>query len=278
MALGLRSARPKIPTEYASPARAELGLRIAERAAAADTLARIQDATGWSMSAPRREAERKVAVAETALGDAQKAAGASLAASVVSGEDVTPPSLIEARATLAAARDSLAAAQSAEAHLANQLPGAELALRKAEHRVRQAAAAVVREHPALNGLMAKVEKSQRELLSHGGILEALIDANVFPRDDETGHRLRTPEAEQYEAARFRMSVLDTWKFQVGYLQGVPHGVLPENLGGRLKQGVPHGVLPENLGGRLKQGAAAPWLDALDALQRDASAPLPELAP
>jgi len=219
-----------------SPERRELADRIAELAEAeARKIANV--GAEDRLWGMQHAAQAAVNGATLALAEAHCAAVTALHAGAPSG----PSPVRAARERLVDATDALEAARQARAELNARTADAERDVESARRRRHDAALEVVRTEalPPGNALVAEMLRLQSELARHAAALSWLMDAEVFA---------------------------------TGTVPGVDFGVLRDREVYRLAARVPFCAGWAEPG---DERGDSPWQAWLDALIRDATAPLPE---
>lgn len=187
-------------------------------------------------------ARRAVSLAEDGVLEAQAAAGQYLI-SQAKGEALEAPRTVrQARDALTDALDNLAAAEAAQAAAQSELQGMSVSM--SDTYVSRAAVAVLQADgaAAAKAVVAEVARLQNELVRHGQLLQFLIKTGAFPASDQIGMYYGQPADEDVRLVHERLnSPPSTWR-----------------------------AIAE------RTDAAAPWRAALEALEADATTPLPSV--
>jgi predicted HAD superfamily Cof-like phosphohydrolase len=239
----LKSARPRLPEAFDTPARAELALAIAARKALDEKISGFGAAENayWSHLAAAQEA---VEAATSALEQAKRDATDAMIASAV-GDPQKPGALTvrEARAALQDAEDHLAVIRGTQDAITRQRNEATEAVQAAHKRVAQAARLVIREHPDLQAIASKTDAMIRDLARQFGLLNWAMDSHIFQDINHAGYvqeKTSDEKAAQVSADRFKTPPM-YWNDLRGIMNEFPPA----------------------------------WHMAFEALQRDANAPLPD---
>ncbi len=223
-----------------SDARVALAKAIADHAEAELNRTRLHTAHE-RLSADVRRAIMRLTAAEDGLAKVKQELPAAIVARVLDGEAVSVNGTGQAKAELAAAQEALAEAREARDVLAARATDEQKEVEWAEFRVKEAARRVLREEAGIGDLLGDLERLQRELVAKGSELLWLINSDVLPmRSVAVGPR--PPIEERAQAVWNRL------------------GCPPVTWNGLLRD-------PSVAGD-------AKWRQALDALMRDAAAPLP----
>jgi len=248
MAGFLNSARPKLvaPFGYDTPARADLALAIAERDAFEATAAE-NEAAAARLDLIVADAYREQSAAERALSDALDGARARTVRQMIAGETLHPdPIIAHSRETIRECQSALLAVRDAKSEISAKRERGSVTRLVQGDRVKAAAVAVLAESPVLPDLVARVLHFQTNLGPAARMLTWAVQTGALALHSasEVGHDTAADKA-------LRQAIT-----QLGYhatALGLP--------------GDP-GRPPAPLVG---------WQEAFAALQKDAHAPLPDVA-
>ncbi|NPD68924.1 hypothetical protein HN018_02860 [Lichenicola cladoniae] len=224
-----------------SPERAALAEAIANHRAHAATREAVANMASSATSGIAL-ARRAVSLAEDGVLEAQAAAGRFLIATAKGEASEAPRTVRQARDDLTDALDNLAAAEVAQAAAQTELEG--LSDYMSTTNLKRAAVAVLQADGASAALAvaAEVGRLQQELSRHGQLLNFLVATGAFAVSDRVGMYHGQPADEAVRIAHERLnSPPSSWR-----------------------------ALTD------RTDAAAPWRAALEALEGDATAPLPSV--